>query len=63
MVVQVALRHCTPMGLSKTTIGGPYAVCPKCREVTSAHIMKLVNGERVTCDKCGGTLVLDGSIH
>lgn len=48
------------MGLSKTILGGPYAVCPKCGEVTSNHIMKLVNGERVTCDKCGGTLVLDG---
>ena len=49
------------MGLSKTILGGPYAVCPKCREVTSNHIMKLVNGERVTCDKCGGTLALDGA--
>lgn len=49
------------MGLSKTILGGPYAVCPKCGEVTSNHIMKLVNGERVTCDKCGGTLVLDGA--
>lgn len=55
-----SLEELYTMGLSKTILGGPYAVCPKCREVTSNHIMKLVNGERVTCDKCGGTLVLDG---
>ena len=48
------------MGLSKTILGDPYAVCPKCREVTSDHIMELVDDKRVTCDKCGGTLVLDG---
>lgn len=55
-----SLEELYTMGLSKTILCEPYAVCPKCREVTSANIMKLVNGERVTCDKCGGTLVLDG---
>ena len=55
-----SLEELYTMGLSKTILGGPYAVCPKCGEVTSNHIMKLVNGERVTCDKCGCTLVLDG---
>lgn len=56
-----SLEELYTMGLSKTILGGPYAVCPKCGEVTSNHIMKLVNGERVTCDKCGGTLALDGA--
>jgi hypothetical protein len=56
-----SLEELYTMGLSKTILGGPYAVCPKCREVTSDHIMKIVNGERVTCDKCGGTLALDGA--
>lgn len=56
-----SLEELYTMGLSKTRIGDPCAVCPKCREVTSDHIMELVNGERVTCDKCGGTLALDGA--
>lgn len=55
-----SLEELYTMGLSKTVLGGPYAVCPKCREVTSDHIMELVDYKRVTCDKCGGTLVLDG---
>ena len=50
------------MGLSKTTIGGPYAVCTKCREIlTSDHIVKLAGGEAVTCDKCGGHIAIDGA--
>lgn len=56
-----SLEELYTMGLSKTILGGPYAVCPKCGEMTSDHIMELVNGERVTCDKCGGTLALDGA--
>lgn len=56
-----SLEELYTMGLSKTILGGPYAVCPKCREVTSNHIMELVDDKRVTCDKCGGTLALDGS--
>lgn len=55
-----SLEELYSMGLSKTILGGPYAVCPKCREMTSDHIMELVDDKRVTCDKCGGTLVLDG---
>ena len=56
-----SLEELYTMGLSKTILGGPYAVCPKCGEMTSDHIMELVNGERVTCDKCGDTLALDGA--
>lgn len=56
-----SLEELYTMGLSKTILGGPYAVCPKCREVTSDHIMKIVNGERVTCDKCGRRITLDGA--
>ena len=56
-----SLEELYSMGLSKTILGGPYAVCTKCREiVASDHIMELVDDKRVTCDKCGGTLVLDG---
>ena len=55
-----SLEELYTMGLSKTILGDPCAVCPKCREVTSDHIMELVDLKRVTCDKCGGTLVLDG---
>ena len=56
-----SLEELYTMGLSKTILGGPYAVCPKCGEMTSDHIMELVNGERVTCDKCGSRLTLDGA--
>ena len=56
-----SLEELYSMGLSKTILGGPYAVCPKCRAVTSNHIMELVDHKRVTCDKCGGTLALDGA--
>ena len=56
-----SLEELYTMGLSKTRIGDPYAVCPKCRAVTSDHIMELVDHKRVTCDKCGSRLTLDGA--
>ena len=56
-----SLEELYTMGLSKTILGGPYAVCTKCREVlTSDHIVKLAGGEAVTCDKCGGHIAIDG---
>lgn len=55
-----SLEELYTMGLSKTIIGGPYAVCTKCRAMTSDHIMELVDHKRVTCDKCGSRLTLDG---
>ena len=57
-----SLEELYTMGLSKTILGGPYAVCTKCREVlTSDHIVKLAGGEAVTCDKCGGHIAIDGA--
>lgn len=56
-----SLEELYTMGLSKTILGDPYAVCPKCRAVTSDHIMELVDHRRVTCDKCGSRLTLDGA--
>lgn len=56
-----SLEELYSMGLSKTIIGGTYAVCPKCREVTASdHIVRLTIRGIATCDKCGGDLDIDG---
>ena len=56
-----SLEELYSMGLSKTILGGPYAVCPKCREVTSEHDLRLVINKQAVCKKCGCTLAFDGA--